>query len=76
MLSLYVQTKEIVMKIISSTQLKELDKYTIAKEPVASIDLMERAAEELTRAITHRWDTSFHIVVFAGPGNNGAMRLP
>ena len=47
MLSLYVQTKEIVMKIISSTQLKELDKYTIAKEPVASIDLMERAAEEL-----------------------------
>ena len=34
------------MKIISSTQLKELDKYTIAKEPVASIDLMERAAEE------------------------------
>ena len=26
------------MKIISSTQLKELDKYTIAKEPVASID--------------------------------------
>ena len=40
------------MKIISSTQLKELDKYTIAKEPVASIDLMERAAEELTRAIT------------------------
>ena len=38
------------MKIISSTQLKELDKYTIAKEPVASIDLMERAAEELTRA--------------------------
>jgi NAD(P)H-hydrate epimerase len=69
-LSLYVQTKEIVMKIISSTQLKELDKYTIAKEPVASIDLMERAAEELTRAITHRWDTSFHIVVFAGPGNN------
>ena len=63
------------MKIISSTQLKELDKYTIAKEPVASIDLMERAAEELTRAITHRWDTSFHIAVFAGPGNNGGDAL-
>ena len=51
------------MKIISSTQLKELDKYTIAKEPVASIDLMERAAEELTRAITHRWDTSLAIEI-------------
>ena len=36
------------MKIISSTQLKELDKYTIAKEPVASIDLMER---EITGAM-------------------------
>ena len=32
------------MKIISSTHLKELDKYTIANEPITSIDLMERAA--------------------------------
>lgn len=63
------------MKIISSTQLKELDKYTIANEPIASIDLMERAAREVTRAITRRWDSSFHIVVFAGPGNNGGDAL-
>lgn len=63
------------MKIISSTHLKELDKYTIANEPVASIDLMERAARELTRAIALRWDTSFRIVVFAGPGNNGGDAL-
>ena len=27
------------------------------------------------RAITHRWDTSFHIVVYAGPGNNGGDAL-
>ena len=59
------------MKIISSTHLKELDKYTIANEPITSIDLMERAAHELTRTIMRRWDASFHIVVFAGPGNNG-----
>ena len=32
------------MKILSSSQLKELDKYTIEHEPIASIDLMERAA--------------------------------
>lgn len=63
------------MKIILSTQLKEWDKYTIANEPIASIDLMERAACELTRAITRRWDTSFQIVVFAGPGNNGGDAL-
>ena len=39
------------MKILSSPQLKELDKYTIDHEPIASIDLMERAAHALTDAI-------------------------
>ena len=47
------------MKILSSIQLKELDQYTIDNEPVESIDLMERAAEQLVSAIIRRWDTSF-----------------
>lgn len=63
------------MKILSSTQLRELDKYTIDHEPIASIDLMERAANALTHAIIRRWDTSYEIVVFAGPGNNGGDAL-
>ena len=63
------------MKILASTQLKELDKYTIVHEPIASIDLMERAARALTDAIVHRWDKSFKVVVFAGPGNNGGDAL-
>lgn len=63
------------MKIISSSQLKELDKYTIVHEPIASIDLMERAAHALTTAILKRWDSSFQVVVFAGPGNNGGDAL-
>ena len=63
------------MKIISSQQLKELDKYTIIHEPIASIDLMERAAHALTEAIIQRWDKSFEIIVFAGPGNNGGDAL-
>ncbi|MBQ8441804.1 MAG: NAD(P)H-hydrate dehydratase [Bacteroides sp.] len=63
------------MKILSSPQLKELDKYTIEHEPIASIDLMERAAHALTDAIVRRWDSSFDIVVFAGPGNNGGDAL-
>ena len=63
------------MKILSSPQLKELDKYTIEHEPIASIDLMERAAHVLTDAIIRRWDFSFSIVVFAGPGNNGGDAL-
>ena len=63
------------MKILSSAQLKELDKYTIIHEPIASIDLMERAARALTEAIVQRWDKSFDIAVFAGPGNNGGDAL-
>ena len=63
------------MKILSSLQLKELDKYTITHEPITSIDLMERAAHALTEAITRRWDTSFKVTVFAGPGNNGGDAL-
>lgn len=63
------------MKILSSSQLKELDKYTITHEPISSIDLMERAALALTDAIIRRWDSSFQIVVFAGPGNNGGDAL-
>ncbi|MBR1596216.1 MAG: NAD(P)H-hydrate dehydratase [Phocaeicola sp.] len=63
------------MKILSSIQLKELDQYTIDNEPIESIDLMERAAEQLVAAITRRWDTSFVVKVFAGPGNNGGDAL-
>src|SRR5258705_10019420 len=33
-----------VMKILSAEQLRAVDRYTIGHEPIASIDLMERAA--------------------------------
>lgn len=63
------------MKIFTSAQIKELDKYTIEHEPVESIDLMERASRAITRGITQRWDQSVPVVVFAGPGNNGGDAL-
>jgi NAD(P)H-hydrate epimerase len=59
------------MKIFTSAQIHELDNFTIEHEPIKSIDLMERAARTLTRAITERWLNITPIVVFAGPGNNG-----
>ena len=68
----YTQTS---MKILSSSQLKELDKYTIEQEPISSIDLMERASHALSEAIIKRWDASYPIIVFAGPGNNGGDAL-
>ena len=63
------------MKIFTSAQIRELDNYTIEHEPIKSIDLMERAAQAITRAITRRWPTSVPVVVFAGPGNNGGDAL-
>ena len=63
------------MKIFTSAQIKELDKFTIENEPISSLNLMERAAQTMTRAITELWASSTPIVVFAGPGNNGGDAL-
>ena len=63
------------MKIFTSAQIHELDKYTIENEPVKSIDLMERAAKTLTQAITDDWNNTTPVIIFAGPGNNGGDAL-
>lgn len=63
------------MKILTAEQLKQLDRYTIEHEPIASIDLMERAATCLTEAIRRRWDTTHTFVVMAGPSGNGGDAL-
>ena len=59
------------MKILTSSQIREADSYTIKNEPVASIDLMERAARELTDWLTRNYNTSTSFKIFVGPGNNG-----
>lgn len=63
------------MKIFTSAQIRELDKYTIEHEPVSSIDLMERAARAIVHEITAVWNSGMPVVVFAGPGNNGGDAL-
>lgn len=63
------------MKILTTSQIKAWDQYTIEHEPIASIDLMERAAQAITEAITRRWDKQTPMKVFAGPGNNGGDAL-
>ncbi len=63
------------MKIFTGSQIRALDKYTITNEPIESINLMERAAVALTRAITNEWSNVHPVVVFAGPGNNGGDAL-
>ena len=63
------------MKIFTTAQIHELDKYTIEHEPIASLNLMERAARALTQAVTNEWPATMPIVIFAGPGNNGGDAL-
>lgn len=63
------------MKILTGAQIRELDQYTIDHEPVASIELMERASRAITAAISTRFDSLTPVVVFAGPGNNGGDGL-
>lgn len=53
----------------------ELDSYTIAHEPIKSIDLMERASRKMTEEFEAAISKGYSIVVFAGPGNNGGDAL-
>ncbi len=65
------------MKILSSSQIHEVDAYTIAHEPVLSVDLMERAsAAFVAKFLSFSFSSSAtHIDVYCGSGNNGGDGL-
>jgi NAD(P)H-hydrate epimerase len=63
------------MKIFPVEKIREADAYTIANEPVASIDLMERAARQCYRWIKKHAVRSRTIRIFCAPGNNGGDGL-
>src|SRR5271156_6360793 len=63
------------MKILSAEQIRELDKYTIEHEPVASIDLMERAVRKVTECLKDVIPPDAPVYIFCGMGNNGGDGL-
>jgi NAD(P)H-hydrate epimerase len=63
------------MKLFRSDQIKQIDERTIEDEPIASIDLMERAAGQVFRWYIQRFERTRRIFIFAGPGNNGGDGL-
>lgn len=63
------------MKLFKTTDIAILDQYTIEHEPIADIDLMERAANTIADYLIHQTDYAGKVLVFCGPGNNGGDGL-
>ena len=63
-----------MIHVLSSKQIRKQDQLTIANEPIKSIDLMERASNELCEALLQNQSFS-KVLFFCGPGNNGGDGL-
>lgn len=63
------------MKLFSSEQSRDWDQYTIDYEPIASIELMERAAYKCSYWLLKKYSNGFKPIVFCGVGNNGGDGL-
>ncbi len=64
------------MKILNVEQIRALDAWTIEHEPIASLDLMERAARTFKDWFVERYpDRNRKVCIFCGPGNNGGDGL-
>ena len=63
------------MKILPVEQIRLADQYTIEHEPIADIDLMERAARNCFEWIYREIPVTAPIKVIAGTGNNGGDGL-
>ncbi|MFZ4783875.1 MAG: NAD(P)H-hydrate dehydratase [Flavobacteriales bacterium] len=63
------------MKIFTASQIRRADQYTIIHEPIASIDLMERAAQACVTQLIAHFPHQQHFTICCGPGNNGGDGL-
>ena len=64
------------MKIFSAEKIKELDKLTIEKQQITSLELMEKAAlQAFLWLVNHFHDKKTVYHIFCGVGNNGGDGL-
>ncbi|MEM1319498.1 MAG: NAD(P)H-hydrate dehydratase [Bacteroidota bacterium] len=64
------------MKILSAPQIRQLDAHTIQQEPIASIDLMERASLAFVDWLVECYPPEGRTIhIFCGVGNNGGDGL-
>jgi NAD(P)H-hydrate epimerase len=64
-----------MLKILNSSQVKQLDQFTINNAPISSIDLMERACKAFVDWFETHGSTEKKIGVICGTGNNGGDGL-
>ncbi|HEX6170972.1 MAG TPA: NAD(P)H-hydrate dehydratase [Chitinophagaceae bacterium] len=63
------------MKILNAEQIRAWDQYTMAHEPIMSIDLMERAAAKCFEWLDNNGWLVHSFALFCGKGNNGGDGL-
>ncbi|MCX2744413.1 NAD(P)H-hydrate dehydratase [Mangrovivirga sp. M17] len=64
-----------MIKILSSSQIREADQHTIENEPIESIDLMERASASFSKWFIGEFPGKCKVHVVSGKGNNGGDGL-
>jgi hydroxyethylthiazole kinase-like uncharacterized protein yjeF len=64
-----------MLKILTTSQIRDLDAYTIKHRPIDSIDLMENACHAIAIWLMEHYDRSYKIGVVCGTGNNGGDGL-
>ena len=63
------------MKLFTVEQIRNWDLYTIEKEPISSVDLMERASKNAAQWIMEKFPERNKILILVGNGNNGGDGL-
>lgn len=64
-----------MQKLFTASQIRNWDNYTIVHEPISSLNLMERASSVFVDWFVQQYNTSQHIYIYSGPGNNGGDGL-
>lgn len=62
-------------KILTAEQIRQADQYTIDNQPIASIDLMEKASKAFVSWFLKKYGLRKNIKIFCGMGNNGGDGL-
>lgn len=57
--------------LITASQMRKADAFTMEHLPMTSIELMEKASEAFVDTILNELDRDDHIMIFCGCGNNG-----